>query len=119
MKRRAVATAYFSTNLDIHEMKEEFGNDLASHIGVRCYKRLGTEKVMITMDNCEQFQPRLHSLKLKSGIEEKDIVGNVSGKIRQLKQRRRRKRYGEKVYRERNNVFRCTIYSEKYMESSC
>lgn len=34
VKKRTVGTAYFSTNLDIKEMREEFGNILLGHIDI-------------------------------------------------------------------------------------
>ena len=111
MKKRTVGVAYFSTNLDIHEMKEEFGNDLLCHVDILPYE---SEPVLIiSMDARSYFNGVITGLKLKPGITRKDIVGNLCGKVKQVTSKRRRIRHDGRCFRDRNNAFRCTIYGEK------
>ena len=115
MRKRTVGTAYFSTNLDIHEMKEEFGNDLLCHVDTLpyCVSETETQPLIISMDTRSYFNGVITGLKLKPGITKNSIAGNVCGKLKQLKAKKKHVRYGKHVIREKNNVFKCTIYSKK------
>lgn len=114
MKKRTVGIAYFSTNLDIHEMREEFGDDLLGHVGIVEFPRFNEAFPAFCMNNCDYFHPSLRIIKLKPGVTKEDIIGNLCGNIKQVtSSRRRHKLYDGRRVKERNNAFRCTIYGEK------
>lgn len=115
--KRTVGVAYFSTNLDIHEMREEFGNDLLGHVGIVEFPRFNKKLPAFYMNNCDQFHSILSNIRLKPGITKEDIVGNLCGNVKQVTSSKRRDKLcdGRRV-RERNNAFRCTIYGEKYIK---
>lgn len=113
MKKRTVGVAYFSTNLDIHEMREEFGDDLLGHVGIIEFPGDNIKIPAFYMNNCDFFQSPLRVINLKPGITREDIVGNLCGKVKQVTSKRRRIRHDGRCFRDRNNAFRCTIYGEK------
>lgn len=63
--KRTVGVAYFSTNLDIHEMREEFGDELLGHVGIVEFPRFNKKLPAFYMNNCDQFHSSLDNIKLK------------------------------------------------------
>ena len=105
MYKRKIGVAYFQKNLNFSELREELENDLSAHVSTRNIPCVG-EMLVIEFDKYSWCTSCFDNIQLKKGICEKDIIGNICGKIIQIKRRH-----------ERNPVYKCIIYGAKKYET--